>query len=330
MSGIARPIRESDRALLRCMLLIRRMEEQLSALTQAGALPGGVHLTIGQEAVAAGVCTHLRADDAITSNHRGHGHFLAKGGSPAAMMAEIFGRANGVCHGMGGSMHVADISKGMLGANGIVGAGLAIAAGAAWAAKLDGGDRVAVCFFGDGAANQGVFMETLNITSLWKLPMVFVCENNRYAEFSPAATVTSGELIDRARAFSIPCTRVDGNDVLAVTHAAAQAIAHARSGAGPAYIEADTYRMHGHLESEKSFLKGSYRADAEVEAWRERCPIQRFIGELRGQPWWTAAMLADLEAEISRTVADAVAFAEAGPPADPGLVFDIMFSEQRA
>ncbi len=329
-SVVASPGHDDALTLLRCMLLIRRMEERLSALSAAGALPGGVHLTIGQEAVAAGVCAHLRDDDKITSNHRGHGHFLAKGGSPAAMMAEVYGRANGICHGMGGSMHVADISKGMLGANGIVGAGLAIAAGAAWAARLDGGDAVAVCFFGDGAANQGVFMETLNLATLWKLPMVFVCENNRYAEFSPAETVTSGELIDRARAFKIPCERVDGNDVMAVSSAAAAAIAHARSGAGPAYLEADTYRIHGHLESEKSFLKGTYRDEAEVDAWRARCPIQRFVGSLRTQAWWNEPLLEGLEGAIARTVDDAVAFAEAGPLADPGLVFDIMFSGQRA
>lgn len=315
--------------LLSRMLLIRRIEERLSLETRAGSLPGGVHLTIGQEAVAVGVCAHLQDADAITSTHRGHGHFLAKGGSPRSMVAEVYGRANGICQGMGGSMHVTDVSKGMLGANGIVGAGLAIAAGAAFAARLDGDGRVAVCFFGDGAANQGVFMETLNITTLWKLPMVFVCENNRYAEFSPAATVTAGDIIDRARAFGIPCLRVDGNDVLAVSQAAQEVVARARRGEGPSYIEADTYRIHGHLESEKSFLKSSYRDDAEIEAWRARDPIPRHVTELKRQGLLDDAALATLEQDIASTVADAFRFAEQGEPADPALAFDLMFLNQK-
>ncbi len=316
--------------LLRTMVLIRRIEERLSLETRTGSLPGGVHLTIGQEAVAAGVCAHLHDADAITSTHRGHGHFLAKGGSPKAMVAEIYGRANGICRGMGGSMHVTDVSKGMLGANGIVGAGLAIAAGAAFAARLDGAGRVAVCFFGDGAANQGVFMETLNITTLWKLPMVFVCENNRYAEFSPAATVTAGEIIARARAFGIPCQRVDGNDVLAVAQAARDAVAHARCGDGPSYIEADTYRIHGHLESEQSFLKSSYRDDAEVDAWRARDPIPRHVAVLKDQGRLDDAALAALEQDVAATVDEAFRLAEAGDPADPDLALDLMFLNQKA
>ena len=315
--------------MLHQMLLIRRVEERLSADVKAGHLPGGVHLSIGQEAVAVGVCAHLRETDTITSNHRGHGHFLAKGGSPAAMVAEVYGRANGICKGMGGSMHVADVSKGMLGANGIVGAGLAIAAGSAFAAQLDGGDRVAVCFFGDDAANQGVFMETLNITTLWKLPMVFVCENNRYAEFSPAASVTAGQIIDRARAFEIPCARVDGNDVVAVARAAEEAIARARRGDGPSYIEADTYRLHGHLESETSFLKGRYREDAEVESWRARDPIPRHIEHLRSLGRCDDAALNRLEREVAGIVDDAVRFAQAGQPVDPALVFELMFVDQK-
>lgn len=316
-------------AMLRTMLLIRRVEERLSAEARAGTLPGGVHLTIGQEAVAAGVCAHLRASDAITSNHRGHGHFLAKGGSPAAMVAEVYGKDNGICRGMGGSMHVADVSRGMLGANGIVGAGLAIAAGAAFAAQLEGGDRVAVCFFGDGAANQGVFMETLNITTLWKLPMVLVCENNQFAEFSPAATVTVGDIIERARAFKIPCHRVDGNDVDAVAQAAHSAITRARRGEGPSYIEADTYRIHGHLESEQSFLKSGYRDEAEVEAWRARDPITRQVERLCGAGVCDDAALAALEQDVANTVEDAFRFAQEGAPADPTLVFDLMFFEQK-
>jgi len=316
--------------LLRQMLLIRRVEERLSADFHAGKLPGAVHLYIGQEAVAAGVCAHLRDSDTITSTHRGHGHFLAKGGSPRAMMAEIWGKKTGICRGMGGSMHVADVSKGILGANGIVAAGLAITAGSAFAAMLDKGDRVAVSFFGDGAANQGTFMETLNVATLWKLPMIFVCENNRFSEFSPAATVTSGEIIDRARAFKIPCASVDGNDVLAIWRATGIAVEHARKGDGPSFIEAHTYRLHGHLEAEKSFLKSTYRESAEIEEWRQRDPVQRFKNHLCGERICDDGEIEALEAEIADIVEDAAKFAEASEPADPELVFEIMFHEQRA
>jgi pyruvate dehydrogenase E1 component alpha subunit len=316
--------------LLRQMLLIRRMEERLSADFHAGKLPGAVHLYIGQEAVAAGVCAHLRDSDTITSTHRGHGHFLAKGGSPRAMMAEIWGKKTGICRGMGGSMHVADVSKGILGANGIVAAGLAITAGSAFAAKLDKQDGVAVSFFGDGAANQGTFMETLNVATLWQLPMIFVCENNRFSEFSPTATVTSGEIIDRARAFKIPCTSVDGNDALAVWHVASSAIEHARKGGGPSFIEAHTYRLHGHLEAEKSFLKSTYRENTEIEEWRQRDPVQRFKNYLHGERICDNVEIDALEVEIADIVEDAAKFAEASEPADPELAFELMFHEQRA
>lgn len=197
------------------MLLIRKCEEQLARDQKLGRSPGQVHLSDGQEAVATGICAHLGASDQITSTHRGHGHYLAKGGDPRRMFAEIYGKAEGICGGMGGSMHVADFSLGILGANGIVGAGLSIATGAALANSLAGGDRVAVCFFGDGAANQGALMECLNIATLWRLPLLFVCENNGYSEFSPAATVTAGVIADRALPFGIPVRRIDGNDLLA-------------------------------------------------------------------------------------------------------------------
>ena len=316
--------------LLRQMLLVRRVEERLSADFHAGKLPGAVHLYIGQEAVAVGVCAHLRDSDTITSTHRGHGHFIAKGGSPRAMMAEIWGKKTGICRGMGGSMHVADVSKGILGANGIVAAGLAITCGAAYAASLDRSDRVAVAFFGDGAANQGTFMETLNVATLWNLPMIFLCENNRFSEFSPTSTVTAGDIVDRARAFKIPCASVDGNDVLAVHAAAGAAIERARKGAGPSFIEAHTYRLHGHLEAEKSFLKSTYRESAEVEEWRGRDPIARFKAYLGAEAIIDEREVEALEQEIAAIVEDAAKFAEAGEPADPNLVFEVMFHEQRA
>src|SRR6201992_3147622 len=234
--------------LYESMVLIRRVEERLRDDSAAGKLPGAVHLYIGEEAVAAGVCAHLEDRDYATSTHRGHGHFLAKGGDVRPMMAEIWAKREGICQGMGGSMHVADLAKGILGANGIVGAGLSIAAGAAFGAKLDGDGKVSVCFFGDGASNQGVLMETLNVSALWRLPLVFVCENNGFSEFTPAAEVTAGRIADRGRAFSVPAAEVDGNDVAAVWQAAGEAVARAPGGGGPAVIEARTYSIPGPFE----------------------------------------------------------------------------------
>jgi len=317
-------------SLFERMTLIRLMEERLRADAAAGKLPGAVHLYIGQEAVAVGVCANLRDTDWITSTHRGHGHFLAKGGDPKAMMAEIWAKRTGICKGMGGSMHVADLSKGILGANGIVGGGFAIATGAALTAKLSGNGRVAVAFFGDGAANQGVFMECLNVSTLWQLPLVFVCEYNQFCEFTPTATVTAGEIADRARAFKIPCEVVDGNDVLAVWRAAAQAVEWARSGKGPAFIQAQTYRIQGHLEAEDLFLAGGkYREKQEVEEWRKRDPIARLRERLLSDNVGTASQLDAISKKVAQTVEDAVRFAEASEPADAELTFHVMFAGQK-
>jgi len=324
------PTREQLLALYERMLLIRRMEERLRADVAAGDLPSAVHLYIGQEAIATGVCARLYEADWITSTHRGHGHYLAKGGDPRAMMAEIWGKRTGICKGMGGSMHVADFSKGILGANGIVGGGFAIATGAAFASRLHKDGRVAVAFFGDGASNQGVFMESLNVSSLWKLPLVLVCEHNQFAEFTPSKDCTSGEISDRARAFNIPVSVIDGNDVTAVWKAAGDAIEHARRGAGPAYIEAKTYRIQGHLEAEDLFLAGGrYREKSEIEEWRARCPIDR----LRARLLSDGARAQDLDAmntDILAQVEDAVQFARESELADPELAFDLMFVGQKA
>lgn len=306
------------------MLLIRGVEKQLSADFKAGQLPGAVHLYVGQEAVAVGMCQHLKDTDWITGTHRGHGHYLAKGGDPGTMMAEIYGKENGICKGMGGSMHVADFSKGIVGANGIVGGGLAITAGAALAAKLDGEGQVAVCFFGDGAANQGVFMETLNTSTLWNLPMIFMCEHNTYSEFSPTETVTAGELADRARAFGIPTTVVDGNDVVKVWKAAGRAVNRARSGKGPSFIEARTYRIHGHIEAEVHFLSSTYRDDAEIEKWRKRDPIDRLKKKMLKSGAVTEAALRKIESRIDEAVEAAEKYAQDGKPASESLVFDLM------
>jgi pyruvate dehydrogenase E1 component alpha subunit len=318
-------------AMYEKMLLIRGMEERLGTDRAAGHLPGGVHLYIGQEAVAVGVCANLEDRDWITSTHRGHGHFLAKGGDPNAMMAEIWGKKTGICRGMGGSMHVADVSKGILGANGIVGGGLAIATGAAFGAKLENKGRVAVAFFGDGAANQGVFMETLNVSTVWKLPLIFLCENNLYGEFTPSRTVTAGNLVDRARAFGIPCQVVDGNDVEEVWKATAEAVERARTGAGPSYIEAKTYRFRGHMEAERELLAGGkYREQEEIDEWRKRDPIDLLKRRLETSARIKTQKLDEIERNAAHRVEQAAAFAEASEPADPELSVDLMFVDHKA
>jgi TPP-dependent pyruvate/acetoin dehydrogenase alpha subunit len=325
----AGPNAEQSLALFERMLLIRRMEERLRTLAKEGALPGAVHLYIGQEGIAPAVCAQLRETDWITGTHRGHGHFLAKGGDPKAMMAEIYGKRTGICKGMGGSMHVADFSKGILGANGIVGGGFAIATGAAFASKLSGDGRVSVTFFGDGASNQGVFMECLNVSSLWQLPLVFVCEHNQFSEFTPAATVTSGQIVDRARAFKIPSVVVDGNDAIAVWQAAAEAVGRCRAGNGPAFIEAHTYRIQGHLEAEDLMLGGGkYREKQEIDEWRKRDPIDRFKAHLLESGVAREADLQGIDSRIAGVVQDAVQFAESSEDADPELSFKLMFVDQ--
>lgn len=326
MSGRANTFPPSEQmlAMYRRMLLIRRAEEQLAEDVKAGRTPGQVHLSDGQEAVAVGICAHLDARDQITSTHRGHGHFLAKGGDVNRMFAEIHGKAEGICGGMGGSMHVADFSLGIVGANGIVGAGMPIAAGAAFAQKLLGTGRIAVAFFGDGAANQGVLMECLNIAALWQLPLLFVCENNGFSEFSPAATVTFGSIADRARPFGMPVEEIDGNDLMAVWRTAARLVDHVRS-TGPAFLEARTYRYSGHFGTEAMVLDKPYRSDAELAEWRGRDPIDAFRKVLADHAEPEA--LEAIEAEVIKDIAAAVAFAEAGTEPAPGTATRLIFAE---
>ena len=326
---INKPLPHQLLEMYRTMVLIRRTEEQLHDDFHAGKLPGGVHLYIGQEAIAAGVCAHLDDADRIASTHRGHGHFLAKGGDPLAMLAEVYARESGICKGMGGSMHVADFSKGIIGANGIVGAGLAISAGAALAAQLDRKGQVAACFFGDGAANQGVFMEVLNIATLWKLPLLLVCEHNCYSEFSPSDTVTAGEIVDRARAFNIPCSVVDGNDAVAVWQEAATAVEQARNGGGPSFIEAKTYRIYGHNESEVHWLSSEYRDEGEIEPWRRRDPVEGLAVYLLDNHVCSRTDLNAINNEVSDLVAAATENAAASGPPDPVLIQDMMFAGQQ-
>jgi TPP-dependent pyruvate/acetoin dehydrogenase alpha subunit len=253
------------------MALIRAFETQVSALYRDGDIPGFVHTSLGQEAVAAGVCGALGRDDYLTTTHRGHGHVLAKGADVGGMMAELFGRATGLSGGKGGSMHVADPSVGILGANAIVGAGIPLATGAALSSKLLGQGRVAVAFFGEGAVNQGMFHEAVNLAAVWDLPVIFLCENNRYAEFTDSATMARvPEVTERAAAaYGIRAVAVDGNDAGAVHAAAVEAAAACRAGDGPVLIEAATYRWHGHYEGDGQ----AYKPDDEAAAWRARDPL---------------------------------------------------------
>ena len=315
---------KSPVALFHRMLLIRRMEQRLAEIQKTGTLPGPVHLYIGQEAVAAGVCAHLSDSDWIASTHRGHGHFLAKGGDPRAMAAELYGRSTGICKGKGGSMHVADFSKGIIGANGIVGGGIGLTAGAALAAQLDGKSAVAVAFYGDGAANQGVLSEAMNIGALWKLPLILVCENNGFSEFSPSDTVTAGAIVDRGKPYGIATATVDGNDVMAVLEVAGQAVERARKGEGTTLIEARTYRLHGHVEYEDTFLSEKYRSDDEVEEWKARDPLIQMEQFMAGKV--SPEQIEAVKAEIERIVADAYEFAENSPWPEPATALDDIFA----
>src|ERR1700726_1665194 len=264
--------------MYRSMTRIRLFETKVRDLATASEIPGFVHVSIGEEASATGVCAAMRKTDRITSTHRGHGHLIAKGGHLKEMMGEIYGKRTGYCKGKGGWMHMVDFSLGILGANGIVGAGLPIATGSALAAVITGRDAVTACFFGDGASNEGPFHESLNLAAVWKLPVVFVCENNGFGEFTPMQTVTSvKDIAVRAKAYDIPGHIVDGNDVMEVYGYASEAVARARAGEGPTLLECKTYRWEGHVVGEQAFLgSAGYRAESEVEAWKKKCPIIKF------------------------------------------------------
>lgn len=303
------------------MLKIRRFEEKVAELFAAGKIPGFVHLYIGEEAVATGVCAHLRRDDYITSTHRGHGHLISKGGDLKLMMAELFGKRTGYCKGKGGSMHIADLDLGILGANGIVGGGPPIATGAALAAKYKGTDQVAVCFLGDGASNQGTFHEGVNLASIWKLPVIFVVENNMYGiSLSQTRSMRVQDIADRAAAYDIPGFVVDGNDVIAVYEAAGEAIQRARAGEGPALIECKTYRYRGHFEGDPMI----YRTREEEEMWKAKDPIPRFEAKLKEMGILTDAQAREINERILAEVEEAVRFAEESPwPAPEEVLEDV-------
>ncbi len=306
------------------MLTIRRFEERVAQEFERGTIPGVVHSYIGQEAVAVGVCAGLRKDDRIVSNHRGHGHCIAKGADLNRMMAEIYGKKTGYCKGKGGSMHIADFSIGMLGANGIVAAGLPIAVGTALAAQLEGGDRVSAVFFGDGACSEGEFHESLNLASIWTLPIIFACENNHYGVNTPVRDAMAIEHIaERAAAYAMPGTVVDGNDLHAVVEATGQALARARSGQGPSLIEFKTYRWRGHFESN---ALPDLRPREEIEAWKEKCPIAALERRLAREGILSREEMAALDARVRSRVEDAVAFALASPLPEPADALEDVYS----
>jgi pyruvate dehydrogenase E1 component alpha subunit len=299
----------------RQMLMIRLFEEQVNELYTSAKMPGLAHLYIGQEAVAVGVCEALRRDDYITSTHRGHGHCLAKGARLDRMFAELLGKAAGYCRGKGGSMHIADPEAGNLGANAIVAGSTSIATGAAASAKWRGTDQVAVCFFGEGALGQGVLYEVMNMAALWALPVIYVCENNLYNEYTPAAETTAGAMTGRPQAFGIPAAEVDGQDVRAVHAAAVAAVARARRGEGPTFLQCNTYRFRGHHVGDIN--RAYYRSKEEEQAWMsQRDPIRLLADWLIAAQQADGAVLERIDQEVRREVEAAVAFALAAPYPD--------------
>ena len=313
-------------AMYRTMVAIREFEERLYHLFLTEVMPGTMHQYNGQEAVAAGVCAALRPDDYITSTHRGHGHAIAKGVSLRSLMAEMFARDTGCCRGMGGSMHLSDPAVGMLGATGIVGGGIPIATGAALSAMLRRSGQVAVAFFGDGAANEGSFHESLNQAGAWRLPAIYVCENNLYG-FSVPFGVASAvvDIAGRAAGYGFPGVVVDGNDVVAVFEATLEAAERARSGRGPTLLERKTYRHRGHSR----FEKPTYRTDEELQAWLKRDPIPRCRGLLVELGDLTESDCERLRAGVLAELDDAVAFARGSPEPPPDAALRYVYAERR-
>lgn len=296
------------------MVTIRQFE--LRAFTEVGqrSLRGALHLSVGQEAVPTGICAHLTDDDYLASTHRGHGHCIAKGVDVRAMMAEILQKSTGTNKGKGGSMHIADMSKGMLGANGVVGSSVPLAVGAALAAKHRGTDQVAIAFFGDGAVNQGVVHESLNLASIWKLPVIFACENNLYAESTPVEYATPiVDIAERAKGYNMPGVVVDGMDAFAVYDAAGVAIGRARAGLGPTLLECKTYRYYGHAAFDNP---KSYRSTEEEEEWKARDAINAFRKRVLEEGTLSQAELDETEAKVTEQIDDAVRFSDESPSPD--------------
>lgn len=298
------------REALRKMYLIRKFEEGAENCYTRGLIHGTMHLSIGQEASAVGSCMPLNADDQITSTHRGHGHCVAKGAEASKMFAEFFGKETGYCKGRGGSMHIADVAKGNLGANGIVAGGIPIAVGAALTSKRLKTGKVVLCFFGDGANNEGAFHEALNMASIWKLPVVFICENNKYGMSTSIERSTSVKNVwQRAASYSMPGIMVDGNDFSAISEAVDTAVNRARAGDGPSLVESLTYRWRGHSKSDRN----RYRTKDEINKWMKKDPIQRFSSFLIEHSVLDAAEIAKIETEVDAEIEAAIEFAKASP-----------------
>ena len=318
---------EQLREVLRKMYLIRRFEEGAEDAYTRGLIHGTMHLSIGQEASALGICMPLNHDDQITSTHRGHGHCIAKGAKVDRMFAEFFGKTTGYCKGRGGSMHISDVSAGNLGANGIVAGGIPIAVGAALSAKMQKNGKVVICFFGDGANNEGAFHESLNMASIWKLPVVFVCENNGYGMSTSTARSTAVENIaDRAVAYAMPGITVNGNDFSAVAQVATDAIERARRGEGPSLIETKTYRHRGHSKSDRN----RYRTKEEIEEWKAlRDPINLFEAELKQFGIMDDAAIAQVRDAVDAEIAAGIAFAKESPMPSTADVLNFVYTEQK-
>lgn len=305
------------------MVTIRNFEERGIPETGQRRMSASVHSSAGQEAVPTGVCAHLTDEDYIGSTHRGHGHCIAKGVEPKLMMAELFGRSTGANKGKGGSMHIADMSKGMLGTNGVVAASVPLAVGAALTSKLRKLGRVAVAFFGDGGANQGVLHESMNLASVWKLPVIFLCENNQYAESTPVEyALSTAHVADRAAGYDMPGVHVDGMDVFAVYDAAGEAVARARAGEGPTLLECLTYRYYGHTVFDNPL---TYRTKEEEEHWRGRDPIKHFREAVLPQGEITAEELDQIDKEAEELMEEAIKFADESPLPDPLELYDDVY-----
>lgn len=314
--------------MLRRMMLIRRFDETVKDLVQSAELVGMAHCYIGEEAVAVGACTALRDEDYITGNHRSHGHPISKGGDVRRAMAELLGKATGYCKGKGGSMHLADFEIGILGESGIVASALPVAVGAALGSKMQNNDRVVISFFGDGASNQGACHEAMNMASIWKLPVIFLCENNQYAvTTSFRDTVAVENVSDRAVAYNMPGVLVDGQDVMAMHEATVVAIQRARAGEGPSLIEAQTYRYEDHSEGLNRILREPYRTDEEVEQWKERDPISLHSTWLKEQGVATEEEIASVWSEVSQAIDDALEFARNSPYPDADDLFTDMYAD---
>lgn len=312
--------------MLRRMLRIRRFDERASVLMMDSRIPGGLHNSIGQEAEIVGACMAVRDDDYMTGNHRSHGHPIGKGVALAPLMAELFGKVTGVCKGKGGSMHLADFSVGSLGESGIVGSLMPVAVGAGLSARLRRSDQVCLCFFGDGAANCGPFHESLNLAAVWKLPVIFLCENNGYAiNTAQAQTTAVADVAQRANAYNIPGVIVDGQDAVAVYRAVSAAAVRARRGDGPTLVEAKTYRYCEHFEAIGMPDPPAYRTKKEVATWREKDPVELFVKRLRSNGDLTDKEIEAIRNEVDAEVDSAVAFSEESPPPNPHALLEDIY-----